>query len=54
MTYQLVLLPVWVALMQGADRRSLALVNGQTGKVAFGPHNIGQRETAIMGIRTFK
>jgi predicted RNA-binding Zn-ribbon protein involved in translation (DUF1610 family) len=36
-TYQLVLLPVWVALMQGADRRSLALVNGQTGKVAFGP-----------------
>jgi len=36
-TYQLVLLPAWVALVQYEDKRSLALVNGQTGKVAFGP-----------------
>ena len=32
-TYQLVLLPVWLAVVQRDDRR-LALVNGQTGKVA--------------------
>ena len=36
-TYQLVLLPVWVALVQHKDKHSLVLVNGQTGKVAFGP-----------------
>jgi hypothetical protein len=36
-TYQLVLLPVWVALLQSEDEHSLALVNGQSGKVAFGP-----------------
>lgn len=36
-TYQLVLLPVWVALVQYEDKRSLALANGQTGTVAFGP-----------------
>ena len=35
-TYQLVLLPVWVALLQSQDERSLALVNGQTGKVVLG------------------
>jgi hypothetical protein len=37
--YQLVLLPVWVALLQAPDkgRQRLGLVNGQTGDVAFGP-----------------
>jgi hypothetical protein len=35
-TYQLVLLPVWVALLQSQDERSLALVDGQTGKVVLG------------------
>lgn len=34
-TYQLVLLPVWVALVQREDRYRLALVNGQTSKVTF-------------------
>ena len=34
--YQLVLLPVWVALLQSKDGRSLALVNGQTGKTVMG------------------
>jgi hypothetical protein len=37
LTYQLVLLPVWVALLQVGDELCPALVNGQTGKVAFGP-----------------
>ena len=36
-TYQLALLPVWVALLEVRKGRSLALVNGQTGKVAMGP-----------------
>jgi uncharacterized CHY-type Zn-finger protein len=35
-TYQLVLLPVWMALVQGQDGRQLAVVNGQTGRVGFG------------------
>jgi len=37
--YQLVLLPVWVALLQAPDKgkRRLGLVNGQTGDAAFGP-----------------
>ncbi len=30
------LLPVWVALLRTKDERSLALVNGQTGKVVLG------------------
>lgn len=36
MTYQLVLLLVWVAPSQSKDGCSLALVNGQTGKVVSG------------------
>ena len=36
MTYQLVLLPVYTALRQSDRERRMALVNGQTGKVAFG------------------
>jgi predicted RNA-binding Zn-ribbon protein involved in translation (DUF1610 family) len=35
-TYQLVLLPVWLGSMESGNRRSLALVNGQTGKAATG------------------
>ncbi len=35
-TYQLVLLPVWIALLQSKGKRRLALVNGHSGKVAFG------------------
>lgn len=34
-TYQLVLLPVWLARLEASGRQSLALVNGQTGSVAF-------------------
>jgi hypothetical protein len=34
-TYQLVLLPVWVALAQRDREQRLVLVNGQTGQVAF-------------------
>jgi len=34
-TYQLVLLPAWAALLEVKSRLRLALVNGQTGKVAF-------------------
>lgn len=37
MTYQLLLLPVWVALLAQEGQLSLALVNGQTGRVVFGP-----------------
>jgi LSD1 subclass zinc finger protein len=37
LTYQLVLLPVWVAVVQVDDERRLALVNGQTGKATLGP-----------------
>lgn len=36
-TYQLVLLPVWVALLESEQGRHLALVNGQTGEVVLGP-----------------
>jgi DNA-directed RNA polymerase subunit RPC12/RpoP len=36
-TYQLVLLPVWSALLVCEDEHCLALVNGQTGQVARGP-----------------
>jgi hypothetical protein len=36
-TYQLVLLPLWLALVQRTKRFRLALVNGQTGKVVFSP-----------------
>jgi hypothetical protein len=32
-TYQLILLPVWVAVLRNRKGHSLALVNGQTGKV---------------------
>ena len=35
-TYQLVLLPVWVAVLHDRKGRSLALVNGQTGKGVSG------------------
>jgi hypothetical protein len=35
-SYQLVLLPVWIASVERGGGRSLALVNGQSGKVAFG------------------
>ena len=35
-TYQLVLIPVWVAVLQDRKGRGLALVNGQTGKVVSG------------------
>jgi hypothetical protein len=34
-TYQLVLLPVWVAALRRGEQTSLVLANGQTGKVAF-------------------
>ncbi len=34
-TYQLILLPVWLARLEGEDGISLALVNGQSGQVAF-------------------
>ena len=42
--YQLVLLPVWVALLRAPGRRKqcLGLVNGQTGSVAFGPLLLGE------------
>lgn len=41
-TYQLVLLPVWVGILAGEEgKHGLALVNGQTGKVAFGPRHDG-------------
>jgi hypothetical protein len=36
MTYQLLLLPVYVALLQSDRARRIVLVNGQTGKVAVG------------------
>jgi hypothetical protein len=35
-TYRSVLLPVWVAQMEGRSEPLLGLVNGQTGKVTFG------------------
>jgi DNA-directed RNA polymerase subunit RPC12/RpoP len=35
-TYQLVLLPAWAALLEVKGKLRLALVNGQTGKVALG------------------
>jgi DNA-directed RNA polymerase subunit RPC12/RpoP len=34
-TYQLILLPVWLAHLQGSDGPGLALVNGQNGRVAL-------------------
>lgn len=34
-TYQLVLLPIWVALAQRGHERRLVLVNGQSGQVTF-------------------
>jgi hypothetical protein len=34
-TYQLILLPVWLARLQGSDGSELALVNGQNGRVAL-------------------
>jgi hypothetical protein len=34
-SYQLVLLPVWAASLRSGDRNRVALVNGQTGKVAI-------------------
>jgi DNA-directed RNA polymerase subunit RPC12/RpoP len=34
-TYQLILLPVWLARLQGSDGLGLALVNGQNGRVAL-------------------
>jgi hypothetical protein len=37
MTYRLVLVPVWIAILTHRDRRLLALVNSQTGKVALEP-----------------
>jgi hypothetical protein len=39
MTYRLVLVPVWIAILVGRERRLLALVNGQTGKVALEPQS---------------
>jgi hypothetical protein len=44
LTYQLVLLPMWVALLQVDDEIHLALVNGQTGKAASGPQVISQSD----------
>lgn len=41
LTYQLVLLPVWVALLRADDEFRLALVNGQTGKAALGSTLLG-------------
>ena len=35
-TYQLVLLPVWMAILESRRGRSLALANGQTGAAALG------------------
>jgi DNA-directed RNA polymerase subunit RPC12/RpoP len=35
-TYQLVLVPIWVSLVQGNGKRRLGLVNGQTGTAALG------------------
>lgn len=46
-TYQLVLLPVWVAILSHQEERRLALVNGQTAKVAFGPAISSDRETPL-------
>jgi LSD1 subclass zinc finger protein len=46
-TYQLVLLPVWVALVQSRDKHSVALVNDQTGKVAFGPSLPGDSQRGV-------
>jgi hypothetical protein len=34
-TYQLLLLPTWLGRIQHVDGNRLAIVNGQTGKVAF-------------------
>ena len=36
-TYQLVLLPIWLALVQREGQQQLALINDQTGKVTFSP-----------------
>jgi predicted RNA-binding Zn-ribbon protein involved in translation (DUF1610 family) len=36
-TYQLTLLPIWVSFTQEGNSYRLVLVNGQTGKVIFGP-----------------
>jgi LSD1 subclass zinc finger protein len=44
LTYQLVLVPVWVALLQVDDEIRLALVNGQTGKAALGPQVVSQSD----------
>jgi hypothetical protein len=41
LTYQLVLLPMWVALLRSDDELRLALVNGQTGKAALGSVLLG-------------
>jgi predicted RNA-binding Zn-ribbon protein involved in translation (DUF1610 family) len=35
-TYQLVLLPLWVQIVHEGEKRRLAIVNGQTGKIALG------------------
>ncbi|MBN1661012.1 MAG: hypothetical protein JXA93_21630 [Anaerolineae bacterium] len=43
-TYQLVLLPVWVAHVGDAGTTCLALVNGQTGRAAMGPREAAQQE----------
>ncbi|MEJ2207508.1 MAG: hypothetical protein P8129_00550 [Anaerolineae bacterium] len=39
--YQLVLLPLWLARLEGQARHSLGLVNGQTGKVTLGAGYLG-------------
>jgi DNA-directed RNA polymerase subunit RPC12/RpoP/predicted RNA-binding Zn-ribbon protein involved in translation (DUF1610 family) len=36
-SYQLVLLPVWLAQVRSGDERSLMVVSGQSGKLASGP-----------------
>ena len=41
-TYQLLLLPVWAALLRARDRHRLGLVNGQTGQVVIGPRLPGE------------
>ena len=41
--YQLVLPPVCIALVERDGQRGLALVNGRSGKVAFGPQLLARQ-----------
>jgi hypothetical protein len=42
-SYRLVLVPVWIAILANRERRFWALVNGQTGKVVLEPLGRGTR-----------